>query len=709
MWLLSTDRAELHFFPGVDAIPNGGYAILSHVWGTNEQTFQDLCSISERCKSTGENPRDLMGPKIKGCCLLAAQHGLLWIWIDTGCIDKTSSAELSEAINSMFQWYKQADVCYAYLADVPADIALEAVHSPLRRSIWHTRGWTLQELIAPEVVVFLSRDWKVLGDKVHLAPLLEQITNVPKAVLHHQIELSTVSVAQRMSWAAHRKTTRLEDEAYCLLGIFSINMPTLYGEGRAAFRRLQEEIMQTSTDLSLLAWGPRLSNYDMPYWVPAPPRLVSLVLNHEQSPFPVLPLATAPSAFDVPGRFITPTESSDLVATRQPLMRKISRSISRKIGRKPQASWNKQTGPSGAFMRVMPYGVHIHVKVVESPQIKFALLDCGVGGQPLGLLLHQWEGHESYGLAYGFSPANSLVPSDQRPPSIFRLIDVMDAFDRFIDGKKFQCTWMDIHVTPPPPKPTPLPLMRSVAPRGNPFWISPGLMRTLVHKWDLREVPLGPRGFCTASGTDHATHLFSHHWRPNEALIVATGLCPGTGQPWAHAHPVVLAPYRLLNVDGMLRCGEHFCPDHHIQASPTAPVQTRAFGTDARTIRLSFRAVDLFVHNAWAVDITLSGSVYDTFTADPSDDPEGTAPRKPQTRPPSNDERLELMLQMTQLHAALTRPSPRPARTRSDADSARRSQYRRAHSISLRDGEPDKSSPCGPSQHVHRSRYHEYT
>lgn len=120
-----------------------------------------------------------------------------------------------------------------------------------------------------------------------------------------------------MSWAAHRKTTRLEDEAYCLLGIFSINMPTLYGEGRAAFRRLQEEIMQTSTDLSLLAWGPRLSDYDMPYWVPAPPRLVSLVLNHEQSPFPVLPLATAPSAFDVPGRFITPTESSDLVAIRQ--------------------------------------------------------------------------------------------------------------------------------------------------------------------------------------------------------------------------------------------------------------------------------------------------------------------------------------------------------------------------------------------------------
>lgn len=103
MWLLSTDRAELHFFPGVDAIPHGGYAILSHVWGTDEQKFQDLRSISERCKETGENPRDLMGPKIKGCCLLAAQHGLHWIWIDTGCIDKTSSAELSEAINSMFQ------------------------------------------------------------------------------------------------------------------------------------------------------------------------------------------------------------------------------------------------------------------------------------------------------------------------------------------------------------------------------------------------------------------------------------------------------------------------------------------------------------------------------------------------------------------------------------------------------------------------------
>ena len=258
MWLLSTHRAELQFFPTANDVPKG-YAILSHVWDLEEQSFQDVQALREQCTATGLNPRDLASLKIRNFCILAEQHGYDWVWIDTCCIDKSSSAELSEAINSMFRWYSLAETCYAYLADVPSPNP-SLSHDPagsraFRQSKWHTRGWTLQELIAPDIVVFLSSEWKVLGTRAGLADLLQMITNIPVKVLRLETELTSTSVAARMSWAAKRKTTRPEDEAYCLMGIFHINMPTLYGEGRQAFQRLQEEIMRRSTDTTLFAWG----------------------------------------------------------------------------------------------------------------------------------------------------------------------------------------------------------------------------------------------------------------------------------------------------------------------------------------------------------------------------------------------------------------------------------------------------------------------
>ena len=171
------------------------------------------------------------------------------------CIDKTSSAELSEAINSMYEWYSSADVCYAFLHDVDDSEDPRESSSAFRTSTWFTRGWTLQELIAPVEVVFVSKDWRMIGMRRTLASTIEQVTAVDVDILLHRAPLDSVSVARRMSWAANRKTTRVEDEAYSLMGIFGIFMATIYGEGRHAFIRLQEEILKRIPDQTIFAWG----------------------------------------------------------------------------------------------------------------------------------------------------------------------------------------------------------------------------------------------------------------------------------------------------------------------------------------------------------------------------------------------------------------------------------------------------------------------
>lgn len=275
MWLLSTARAELKFFATVKEAQIAGFAILSHVWDETEQTFQEtqalrthgaqtqtkrihLTNPFARKKTKPPNPRDLSSPKVRMSCELAEQHGYEWIWNDACCIDKTSSSELSEAINSMFAYYSHADVCYAYLKDVSPECRLDERRSEFRQSRWFKRGWTLQELLAPQLVIFLSSAWTILGTKASHAALVSTITRIPQSVLLLEEEISATSVAERMSWASKRRTTRPEDEAYCLLGIFDINMPTLYGEGTRAFQRLQEEIMKKSVDTSLFAaWRPR--------------------------------------------------------------------------------------------------------------------------------------------------------------------------------------------------------------------------------------------------------------------------------------------------------------------------------------------------------------------------------------------------------------------------------------------------------------------
>ena len=279
MRLLDTRTFKLRSFISPEAVEEG-YAILSHVWDAQEQTFQDIQAIHVRCATSGEDPRSLLSEKVWRSCEIAASHGYRWLWIDTCCIDKTSSAELSEAINSMYRYYSHSEVCYAYLRDV-TDIA-----SHLHRSVWHTRGWTLQELIAPRCVLFVSKYWRVLGSKADLAKELEHITGIPIAVLQLAQRPSEISITRRMSWAAHRTTTRKEDEAYSLLGIFDVNMPTLYGEGERAFQRLQEEILKKSTDTTLFAWGITYS-MDIPIQADRDPSTANrAVVSHGSAPIP---------------------------------------------------------------------------------------------------------------------------------------------------------------------------------------------------------------------------------------------------------------------------------------------------------------------------------------------------------------------------------------------------------------------------------------
>lgn len=220
------------------------YAILSHRWTAKEIQFND---VSKRWRKW---PR-----KLTGCCERAKQDGLKYIWCDTCCIKKSDSVELNEAITSMYKWYKRSKVCYAFLEDVPADDDPNEQDSMFRASSWFTRGWTLQELLAPQKLEFFNANWDKIGCKASLRDVVTDITRIPPAVLLDPDILCYASVAQRMSWAANRITTKDEDIAYCLIGLFNVSMLPLYGEGNRAFTRLQEAIMKEHDDHSLFTWS----------------------------------------------------------------------------------------------------------------------------------------------------------------------------------------------------------------------------------------------------------------------------------------------------------------------------------------------------------------------------------------------------------------------------------------------------------------------
>ena len=264
MWLLKTELNEdgsfspdLEEFEGQE-IPE--YAILSHTWDEEEILFADVMR-------NPQNASLMKGfRKIEKAAERARLDGHTYIWIDTCCIRKESSAELQEAINSMYIWYERAVVCYAYLFDVH-HLALEGekeqeeegFETALQRSKWFTRGWCLQELLAPRIVVFFSSKWTKIGTKASMAKLIASITSIDVDYLTGLKSIRSASVAKKMSWAAHRQTRRIEDTAYCLMGIFSVNMTMLYGEGSKAFLRLQKRIWKQYEDQSLFMWfDPRM-------------------------------------------------------------------------------------------------------------------------------------------------------------------------------------------------------------------------------------------------------------------------------------------------------------------------------------------------------------------------------------------------------------------------------------------------------------------
>ncbi|KAG9230124.1 heterokaryon incompatibility protein-domain-containing protein [Amylocarpus encephaloides] len=233
-----SDIDLMEFFE--DNIPP--YAILSHTWGVDgeEVTFKELIDRTGKNK-VGYN-------KIRFCEKQAKSDGLQYFWVDTCCIDKSSSAELTEAINSMFRWYREAAKCYVYLSDVSIHNDNESDHfhqSDFQKSRWFTRGWTLQELIAPVSLEFFSLEGKRIGDKRSTEQQIHQITGIPFQALRGN-PLSNFTIAERFSWAAKRDTKRKEDRAYCLLGLFDISMPLIYGEGEKSFTRLRDEIEKNS-------------------------------------------------------------------------------------------------------------------------------------------------------------------------------------------------------------------------------------------------------------------------------------------------------------------------------------------------------------------------------------------------------------------------------------------------------------------------------
>jgi hypothetical protein len=237
------------------------YAILSHTWGldNDEVTFKDVT------KSRG---KDKLGyRKLKFCSEQAAKDDLHFFWVDTCCIDKTSSAELTEAINSMFKWYREAEKCYVLLSDVSVsspvtEITQEKWVEVFQRSRWFKRGWTLQELLAPRSVEFFSKYEDKIGDKKSLQDALHVTTGLPIPALKNST-LSQFTIDERFSWAERRETKREEDAAYSLLGIFDTQIPLIYGEGRdRAFARLRREIEGS------LGARPQLANSQRAWTVP---------------------------------------------------------------------------------------------------------------------------------------------------------------------------------------------------------------------------------------------------------------------------------------------------------------------------------------------------------------------------------------------------------------------------------------------------------
>ncbi|KAM5543043.1 hypothetical protein V8D89_003427 [Ganoderma adspersum] len=615
MRLLSTDRAELHVFSGPeDPSITGGYAILSHTWGKDEQTFKDTQAFYELCKETGKNPRDLATPKVRESCILAESRGYRWIWNDTCCIDETNSSERSEAIKSMFRWYSLADVCFAYLADVPSDCDLHAQGSAFRKARWHTRGWTLQELIAPSLVVFVSQDWKTIRTKTELAALLEAITGVWADVLTGRVHYSSLCVAQRMGWASGRSTKRVEDEAYCLMGLFDIHMPTIYGEGRNSFQRLQHEIMKRSFDTSLFSWGRYV---DFGNATPVEPHENRAFFNTSAEDGMYI-LASSPKSFGIRpfGRFVRFTPNAKGPVQPYP--------PGQTTRHDPEG---KPLGPFGPIkfpeFSSTSYGLKCHFPVIESDGLTVAVLICDTGREHLGLLLHpstdrvQDPSRPKYYTGHGIhrQPHRLGAKSPQR--ELARLVSLgSDYWDLRLNGKTVTAQWRDIFIAESPP-----PIKRDVPPAlcsalhsiepAPPFRIPPGLiMRLTALGMELRPMHVESK---PADGKQLLASATFEDASAREGIRLILGTCmdtrsgeQGRGGPvhWAKAVPRCAANWNQRPDY------THDCLEDHIDAWMD---HTKDFGDGERTVRLSFSRCTSTPAHTLVVHVELGGRLFDVL------------------------------------------------------------------------------------------------
>ncbi|OTB13577.1 hypothetical protein K445DRAFT_319796 [Daldinia sp. EC12] len=260
MWLLNTEKLTLGYFNEAQ-VKGLSYAVLSHTWGSDEILFHEI-------QGDRAPLQDRAGwKKLTSFCKTALIYGFRHAWMDTCCIDKRNSADVSEAINSMYTYYYDSDACFIYLEDVhksadeatnssgTAEATRDQLLERVRTTRWIRRGWTLQEFIAPKRRYFFTSDWYKIEDGDDLLDILASSTRIDKNLLKDRDLLHNFCIAERMNWASGRETTRVEDVAYCLMGIFKVNMPVLYGEGADnAFKRLQREIMQLSLDMTIFVW-----------------------------------------------------------------------------------------------------------------------------------------------------------------------------------------------------------------------------------------------------------------------------------------------------------------------------------------------------------------------------------------------------------------------------------------------------------------------
>ncbi|KAK3623731.1 hypothetical protein LTR56_014697 [Elasticomyces elasticus] len=233
------------------------YVIASHRWTAGSEAKTKDVEKRRNTHSSGYKKVEGFAKYARDCIA-----DVEWFWIDTCCVNQESSQEVNEAVNSMFSWYANAEMCLVYLADVDKPLHEDECLPRLQASEWFTRGWTLQELLAPHMVTFLSKRWEVIGNKSSagsirrtsrinqgpsLIPLLATITSIPEKVLYNYEQSKTLTTEDKLAWIVGRNTAKCEDMYYSLLGKFGVRMRLDYGQGaESARQRLLKKIDKAS-------------------------------------------------------------------------------------------------------------------------------------------------------------------------------------------------------------------------------------------------------------------------------------------------------------------------------------------------------------------------------------------------------------------------------------------------------------------------------